>query len=156
MNDVPQPPVDPVKTLGNVLGFKTVESSPEAAIGRFAVEDRVRQPMGIVHGGVYAAMAEGLTSQATFEAVYPEGFIATGMSNQTSFLRPVSEGSVTAYARRIHRGRTTWVWEVEFKDDHDRLSAVCRMTIAIRPLPASSPAPERTRGWDAGSRRSSD
>jgi 1,4-dihydroxy-2-naphthoyl-CoA hydrolase len=138
--------VDPARTLASVLGFETVESGPEAAIGRFAVEDRVRQPMGIVHGGVYAAMAEGLTSQATFEAVYPDGFIATGMSNQTSFLRPVSEGLVTAYARRIHRGRTTWVWEVEFKDDHDRLSAVCRMTIAVRPIAAFGPAADRTGG----------
>ncbi|HEV8178423.1 MAG TPA: PaaI family thioesterase [Gemmatimonadales bacterium] len=146
MSDVPQPPTDPAKTLGAVLGFETVESGPDRAVGRFEVQDRVRQPMGIVHGGVYAAMAEGLTSQATFEAVFPDGFIATGMSNQTNFLRPVSEGIVTAYARSIHRGRTTWVWEVEFKDDRDRLSAVCRMTIAIRRLPeVEGLKPEATR-----------
>jgi uncharacterized protein (TIGR00369 family) len=77
-----------------------------------------------------------MTSMATFNAVFPEGSLAMGLSNQTSFLRPVSSGTVTATARRIHAGRTTWVWEVEFTDDEGRLCCVTRMTIAVRPLPA--------------------
>jgi 1,4-dihydroxy-2-naphthoyl-CoA hydrolase len=128
-------PVDPAQTMGPSLGFRTTETGPEHAVGQFDVSDRVRQPMGIVHGGAYAAMAEGLASVATFNAVFPEGFYAVGMSNQTNFLRPVSSGTVTAAARRIHRGRTTWVWEVEFTDEQARLCAVSRMTIAVRSLP---------------------
>lgn len=110
MNDTPRAPVDVEKTLEGVLGFETLEVGPERATARFEVTDRVRQPMGIVHGGTYAAMAEGLASHATFDAVFPDGFLAMGLSNQTSFLRPVSSGTVTAEARRVHRGRTTWVW----------------------------------------------
>lgn len=136
MTDTPQAPVDVKNTLEGVLGFETLESGPERARARFEVTDKVRQPMGIVHGGVYAAMAEGLASKATFDAVYPDGFLSMGLSNQTSFLRPVSSGTVTAEARRMHRGQTTWVWEVEFKDDQGRLCALCRMTIAVRPLPS--------------------
>jgi 1,4-dihydroxy-2-naphthoyl-CoA hydrolase len=141
VTDPPPPPVDPARTLPAVLGFETLESGRERAVGRFEVTDRVRQPMGIVHGGTYAALAEGLTSAATFDAVYPEGFYAVGLSNQTSFLRPVSEGVVTGSARAIHAGRTTWVWEVEFTDAEDRLCAVSRMTIAVRPLPEGTPRP---------------
>jgi uncharacterized protein (TIGR00369 family) len=54
------------------------------------------------------------------------------LSNQTSFLRPILEGTVHATARARHRGRTTWVWEVEITDDQERLCALVRMTIAVR------------------------
>ena len=55
-----------------------------------------------------------------------------GLSNQTSFLRPITEGHVNAEARARHRGRTTWIWEVDFTDDQGRLSALSRMTVAVR------------------------
>jgi 1,4-dihydroxy-2-naphthoyl-CoA hydrolase len=96
------------------------------------VRDEVRQPAGLVHGGVYASIAESLASRATYEAVAPEGLTAQGLSNQTSFLRPILEGTVHAEARRRHRGRTTWVWEVDITDDQGRLCALVRMTIAVR------------------------
>jgi uncharacterized protein (TIGR00369 family) len=66
--------------------------------------------------------------------VLDEGFVAMGMSNNTSFLRPVTEGAVHALATRLHRGRTTWVWDVTFTDDDGRTCALTRMTIAVRPL----------------------
>jgi uncharacterized protein (TIGR00369 family) len=100
--------------------------------GRLAVAPKVCQPMGIIHGGVYAAMAETLASQGTARGVLPAGKVPLGMSNNTSFLRPVSEGSVTASARAIHRGRTTWVWDVEMRDEEGRLCATSRVTIAVR------------------------
>ena len=78
------------------------------------------------------AMAEALTSMATHLAVTDEGRSAMGLSNQTSFLRPITEGTVHAVARARHRGRSTWVWEVEFLDDAQRLCALTRMTIAVR------------------------
>jgi uncharacterized protein (TIGR00369 family) len=69
--------------------------------------------------------------------VYPDGYIAVGMSNQTSFLRPIRHGTIHAEARRRHRGRTTWVWEVDFTDDDGKLCALTRVTMAVRPIPAS-------------------
>jgi uncharacterized protein (TIGR00369 family) len=59
--------------------------------------------------------------------------VPQGLSNQTSFLRPILEGFINATAVRRHRGRTTWIWDVELTDDQGRLCAVSRMTIAVRP-----------------------
>jgi uncharacterized protein (TIGR00369 family) len=96
------------------------------------------QPFGLVHGGVYAAISESIASVCTAVAVLPEGKLASGLSNQTSFLRPITEGTIHARAVRRHAGRTTWVWEVELTDDHGRLCVLTRMTIAVRDLPGSA------------------
>jgi 1,4-dihydroxy-2-naphthoyl-CoA hydrolase len=131
-----EPPVAYERTLDSHLRRETQEMTDERVVATMSVDDQpVLQPMGIVHGGVYATMAEGMTSEATFKAVYPDGNIAVGMSNQTSFLRPISAGKIHAEARRRHRGRTTWIWEVDFTDDQGRLCALTRVTIAVRPLP---------------------
>jgi len=124
--------------MDGTLGFELIEAGEELARGRFEVTDRVRQPMGIVHGGAYAAMAESLVSAATYRHVAGDGNIAMGQSNHTNFLRPVAGGTVHAEARRRHRGRTTWVWEVDFTDDDGRLCAITRVTMAVRPAPEQS------------------
>ena len=99
------------------------------------IRDELRQPAGLVHGGVLASMAESMTSIGTLYAVQGDGLTAQGLANQTSFLRPILHGTIHAVARRRHRGRTTWVWEVEMTDDEGRLCALVRMTIAVRPAP---------------------
>jgi uncharacterized protein (TIGR00369 family) len=124
-------------TLDSVLGFEALEVGPELARSRAEVTDRHKQPLGLVHGGVFAAMAESIASQATYLAVAGDGNIAVGMSNNTSFMRPILSGSVHAEARRRHAGKTTWVWDVEISDDEGRLCALSRVTIAVRPAPAS-------------------
>ena len=106
--------------------------SEEEVRATVPVRDEVKQPMGLVHGGLYASIAESLASMATAIAVAPEGKQAMGLSNATSFMRPITEGTVHAVARRIHRGRTTWVWDVEISDDASRTCALVRMTIAVR------------------------
>jgi 1,4-dihydroxy-2-naphthoyl-CoA hydrolase len=138
---VPPPPAaDARRTLDATLGFEIVEAQAERAHGRFVVEDRLRQIYGLVHGGVYAAMAESIASIATARAVADQDMIAMGSSNHTSFLRPVTHGTVDAHARRRHGGRTTWVWEVDFTDGEGRLCALARVTIAVRPRPGRDPA----------------
>jgi uncharacterized protein (TIGR00369 family) len=96
------------------------------------VTDKHLQPAGLVHGGLFASIAESITSIGTWWAVQADGKSAQGLSNQTSFLRPILGGTVHAVARARHRGRTTWVWEVEISDDEQRLCALVRMTIAVR------------------------
>jgi uncharacterized protein (TIGR00369 family) len=131
-----EPPVAYERTLESVLKRETQEMTEDRVVSTMSVDDQpLLQPMGIVHGGVYATLAEGMTSEATFRAVYPDGNIAVGMSNQTSFLRPITGGTIHAEARRRHRGRTTWLWEVDFTDDDGRLCALTRVTIAVRPIP---------------------
>jgi len=128
----PQPVVALEHTLDGVLGFEFLEVGEEEARARFTVEDRHRQPMGLVHGGAYASLAESLCSMATHLAVSPEA-LAVGQSNATSFLRPVGEGTIEASARRRHRGRTSWLWDVDFTDERGRLCATTRVTMAVRP-----------------------
>jgi 1,4-dihydroxy-2-naphthoyl-CoA hydrolase len=120
-------------TLDDTLAFELVELSEEAAHGRVAVDSRHLQPLGMVHGGVYAAIAESLASHATALGVASDGFMALGMSNDTSFFRPITEGTLLADAARIHRGRTTWVWDVRMTDADGRLCAASRVTVAVRP-----------------------
>src|SRR5437764_3300826 len=115
-----------------LFGLEYTELSDGFAAGRVVVRDELKQPAGLVHGGVYAAIAESLASIATAVAVMPEGKVAMGLSNQTSFLRPITEGTIHATARARHRGRTTWVWEVEISDDDGQLCVLTRMTIAVR------------------------
>lgn len=100
----------------------------------FEIEDIHRQPYGIVHGGMYAALAESVASVGTMVAVAEDGYICMGQSNTTNFLRPAAEGLVEALAVPIHRGRTTWVWDVEIVGSGKRL-ARSTVTMAVRPRP---------------------
>jgi 1,4-dihydroxy-2-naphthoyl-CoA hydrolase len=118
-------------TLDDALGFELTTLGDETARATVTIDDRHRQPLDVVHGGVYAALAESLASHATAHAVGPE-FVALGLSNSTSFFRPVGAGTVRAEAERLHRGRTTWVWDIRFTDDAGNLCAASRVTVAVR------------------------
>jgi 1,4-dihydroxy-2-naphthoyl-CoA hydrolase len=121
-------------TLDDVLGFELLETSADGCRARFLAEKRVQQPMGLVHGGAFAALAESMVSLTTHLAVEGDGNFAVGQSNHTTFLRPVTGGRVNAAGRPLHRGRTSWVWDVDFTDDEGRLCATTRVTLAVRPL----------------------
>jgi 1,4-dihydroxy-2-naphthoyl-CoA hydrolase len=125
--------------FGEVIGIEYLEQGPELVRARAAVSDRIRQPYGIVHGGAYSAIAESICSAATALAVIDDGKVAMGMSNSATFLRPISDGHVNAAARSRHRGRTTWIWDVEITDDDQRLCALVRMTVAVRDAPHQPP-----------------
>jgi 1,4-dihydroxy-2-naphthoyl-CoA hydrolase len=120
-----------------LYGLELVDFSDGEVRARVQLRDELKQPMGLLHGGVYASIAESMASLATAAAVMTEGKTAVGMSNSTNFLRPITDGTVHARAERLHRGRTTWVWDVTFSDDAGRTCAVTRMTIAVRPAPAA-------------------
>jgi 1,4-dihydroxy-2-naphthoyl-CoA hydrolase len=135
--------IPPAASINEILlgfdrlyGLELLECSDSDVRAQVMVGEQHKQPAGLVHGGVYASIAEAIASIATGMTVLDEGCMAMGLSNSTSFLRPVTEGTVHAHATRVHRGRTTWVWDVTFTDDNDRACALTRMTIAVRPLPA--------------------
>lgn len=123
--------------LGDLIGLEYLEAGPEGVRARLEVTDSVRQPVGLVHGGVFASMAESMCSAATWLGVKDDGMAAMGQSNNATFIRPITQGHVNAIARPRHRGRTTWVWDVEITDDDGRLCALVRMTVAVRPVPSS-------------------
>ena len=127
-----QPAIPYERTFDALYGLQIHEVSEELVTASVPVRDEVKQPMGLVHGGLYASIAESLASMATAMGVYEDGKQAMGLSNATSFLRPITAGTVHATARRLHRGRSTWVWDVEITDDDGRRCALTRMTIAVR------------------------
>ena len=130
-----EPDAAPEGTLDDLLGFEGYEFDGEGiATARMPVHAGVKQPYGIVHGGAYASLAESLVSRATFEGS-DEGMIAMGQANESIFLRPIRSGTINARARALHRGRTSWVWDVEMTDDEGRLCATSRLIIAVRPRP---------------------
>jgi 1,4-dihydroxy-2-naphthoyl-CoA hydrolase len=132
VSDLPAQILPHEQTLDGTLGLELVEVKDDVIRGRLPVEDRIRQPYGIVHGGAMSAIAESLTSLGTARGVLADGKIAMGQEINASFLRPISQGHVNALARVRRRGRTAWNWEVEITDDDGRLCALLRATIAVR------------------------
>src|SRR4051812_27293253 len=122
----------PIPGFDGLYGLELQHADADEVRGRVVVDDRHLQPFGLVHGGVYAAMAESMASYGTAIGAGGDKFVA-GLSNHTSFLRPVFKGdTISAVATPRHRGRTTWVWEVECMDGQSRACALVRVTIAVR------------------------
>jgi 1,4-dihydroxy-2-naphthoyl-CoA hydrolase len=116
-----------------LYGLELTDCSDSLVRGRVSVRDELLAVSGRrVHGGVYGAIAEALASRGTDAAVGSEGRVAVGFSNLTTTLHPIGAGTIHAEAVVRHRGRTTWVWEVELSDDDQRRCAVARVTIAVR------------------------
>jgi 1,4-dihydroxy-2-naphthoyl-CoA hydrolase len=121
-----------------LLGTEWLDDDPDHARVRVAMRDELRQPVGLLHGGVMSSLVESVCSRATALAVLEDGMMAMGQSIGVSFIRPITEGNAEVTARARHRGRTTWVWEAEVRDAEDRLCALAQMTIAVRPRRAVS------------------
>lgn len=128
------PVVSPEETFDALYGLELIEMGPNGDIarGRVAIRDELRQPTGLLHGGVIAAVAEALASWGTWQGAGGTGTAVMGMSNDTSFLRPLTDGYLNSVATPRHRGRTRWMWEVQALDDQGRLCAVTNVNIAVR------------------------
>jgi 1,4-dihydroxy-2-naphthoyl-CoA hydrolase len=125
----------PQSNFDAYIGTEWLQLDPEDARARVLLTDDLRQPYGLLHGGVYSTLVESLCSYATAVAVYEDGMITMGQAIEVSILRPVTEGYAEARAVVRHRGRSTWVWEVEVLDDDEKLCALAKMTMAVRPAP---------------------
>jgi 1,4-dihydroxy-2-naphthoyl-CoA hydrolase len=123
-----------------LYGLEVMEHDPLAGIiaGRVPVRDGLKQASGALHGGVLVAAAETLATRATFMAVFDAGKTAVGMSNDTAYMQPVLDGYAHVTARVTDRGVDCWMWDVETRDDADRLCAQSRVLVAVRPLGRTS------------------
>lgn len=120
-----------------LIGTEWIDDDPEHARARVPIRDDLRQPVGLMHGGVMSSLIESVCSRATALAVLDDEMAAMGQSISVSFMRPITEGHAEVKAQARHRGRTTWIWEAEVVDAEDRLCALAQMTIAVRPIPRS-------------------
>jgi len=112
------------------LGIEFLEVGDEHIAARVPVDERTRQPYGILHGGVSVVLAETLGSCGAHFSV-PEGERAVGLDINANHLRAAASGWVTGTARPVHRGRSTQVWQIELRNDAGELTCVSRLTMAI-------------------------
>lgn len=118
-----------------LLGTEWLDDDPEHARVRVPMRDELRQPVGLLHGGVMSSLVESVCSRATALVVVGDGMAAMGQSISVNFIRPITEGHAEVRAKARHRGRTTWVWDAEVRNADDRLCALAQMTVAVRPRP---------------------
>jgi len=119
-----------------LIGTEWLSDDPDDARARVAIRDELRQPFGLMHGGVMSTLIESVCSRATFGAVHEDGMVAMGQAINVSFMRPVTAGAVEVRAKARHRGRTTWLWQAEVLDEAGKTCALAQMTIAVRPRPS--------------------
>lgn len=112
------------------LGMEFLEVGDDFIRARVPVDERTRQPYGLLHGGVSVVLAETLGSCGAAYAT-PEGFRAVGLDINANHIRGATSGWVTGTTRPVHMGRTTHVWHIDLHDDEGRLTCVSRITMAI-------------------------
>ncbi len=133
---LPSPVIPLENSFEGWLGLEWVEIGPESAHVRFEVRENLKQPLGLLHGGIYSAVAETVASVATVNNVWEDGYVGSGLSNYASFLRPVTEGTLDVIATLRGHDDREWTWGHEFRDEAGRLCALVEVTIAVRPAPA--------------------
>ena len=141
---LPSPVIPLEDTFEGFLDLEWLSLSEDSAHVRFHVRENLKQPLGLMHGGIYAAVAETIASVATVNNVWRDGFIGSGLSNYSSFLRPVTEGLVDVRARLRGHDDREWTWGHEFRDERGNLCALVDVTIAVRPVPPAAAAPRAT------------
>jgi 1,4-dihydroxy-2-naphthoyl-CoA hydrolase len=124
---------DGTKNLASTLGIELVELTPERVVATMPVDERTRQPFGILHGGASVALAETLASLGGAMNVDLERFNVVGVEINANHIRAKSEGVVTGTGTPIHVGRSTQVWEVRIVDESRRPICVSRCTLAVVP-----------------------
>ncbi|HEX5829386.1 MAG TPA: hotdog fold thioesterase [Gemmatimonadaceae bacterium] len=120
--------------LSDALGIEVVELTPDRVVALMPVDERTRQPFGILHGGASVALAETAVSLGAWRSIDRERFAAVGLEINANHLRAKADGTVRVVATPLHRGRTTQVWSAEIRDEADRLVCIARCTMAIVPL----------------------
>ncbi len=119
--------------LADLLGIRLVELSPARVVATMPVDERTRQPFGILHGGATVALAETVASLGGVANVDRDKFDVMGLEINANHLRAKTSGQLTATATPLHIGRTTQVWDIRVADEENRPVCVSRCTLAVRP-----------------------
>jgi 1,4-dihydroxy-2-naphthoyl-CoA hydrolase len=124
-------------TLSETIGIEITEIGPDFLRATMPVSPRTHQPMGVLHGGASVALAETVGSVAAALCVDQKLYMCLGQEINANHLRPVSSGLVTATARPYHIGKRSHVWQIEIRDEQERLVCVSRLTMAVVDRPAA-------------------
>src|SRR6478735_5542185 len=119
------------KGLAGALGIELIELSSERVVATMPVDDRTRQPFGLLHGGASIALAETVASLGAAVFIDRERYTAVGQEINGNHLRPKFDGVVRAVGKPVHVGRSTQVWSIEIRDEQERLVCISRCTMAV-------------------------
>ena len=122
------------KTLNELMGIRITEIGVDYLKAVMPVDERTRQPMGILHGGASLVLAESIGSTGSYLAIAPEQR-CVGLEINANHIRSIAEGWVTGTARPIHIGGSTHVWDIRITDEKERLICIARLTMAIMNRP---------------------
>lgn len=118
-------------TLGGIIGIEFTEIGADHLRATMPVDERTRQPYGLLHGGASVALAETMGSVASGLVINPETHICVGIAINANHLRSVKEGYVHGVGSPLHIGSRTHVWEIKIHDDEHQLICASRLTVAI-------------------------
>ncbi|MBN8854642.1 MAG: hotdog fold thioesterase [Sphingobacteriales bacterium] len=117
--------------MGGVLGIELTEIGENFLRARMPVDERTRQPYGLLHGGASAALAETLGSVASAFVIDQTQYYCVGLEINANHIRGVRDGYVYGTATPLHLGKTTHVWDIRIYDEREKLVCVSRLTVAI-------------------------
>ncbi len=118
-------------TLGHHLGMEWMAVGNDFMQIRMPVDDRTKQPYGLLHGGASCALAETVGSVASYYVIDTEKYICVGLEINANHIRSATQGFVTATCKPLHLGSSTHVWDIKICDDNDKLICVSRLTVSI-------------------------
>jgi 1,4-dihydroxy-2-naphthoyl-CoA hydrolase len=124
-----------VRDINSHLDIRLTEIGDDYLRGSMPVDERTRQPYGLLHGGASAVLAESLGSVASNLCLDPSRFYAVGQEISANHLRSAKSGRVVGTARPVHIGGRSQVWDIRIEDDAGRLTCVSRLTMAVLRAP---------------------
>ena len=118
-------------TMSNHLGMEWLEIGPDFLKMKMPVDERTKQPYGLLHGGASCALAETIGSIGSHLIIDSSKYICVGLEINANHISSARSGSVIATATALHTGSTTHVWDIKIHDEANKLICVCRLTVAI-------------------------
>jgi 1,4-dihydroxy-2-naphthoyl-CoA hydrolase len=118
-------------SMGEALGIVFTEVGKDYLTATMPVDNRTQQPIGLLHGGASAALAETVGSTAAYACVDQSKYYTVGLEIKCNHIRSVREGTVTATARPLHIGRKTHVWQINILNEEKKLVCFSTLTMAV-------------------------
>jgi 1,4-dihydroxy-2-naphthoyl-CoA hydrolase len=118
-------------TMSKHLGIEVIEIGKDFIKARMPVDERTKQPYGILHGGASVALAETIGSYGSHLIIDSSKYLSVGLDINANHIRKATQGFVTGIAKPVHIGKTTHVWGIEIIDEKGLLICICRLTVAI-------------------------
>jgi len=118
-------------TMGDFLGIEWVEVGDDFMKAKMPVNDRTKQPYGLLHGGASCVLAETIGSVASAMVIDPAKFQCVGLEINANHIHSATAGYVTATALPLHLGKSTHVWDIKIYDENGKVICISRLTMAI-------------------------